>query len=81
MGIGTPAHRCLLDQRRGPTGDRDSWLTLRGGQGPGAKPGVGRLGRGMSACEAGFPLPWARALLRLLLRMLKLTYSGGNLSD
>lgn len=35
----------------------------------------------MSACEAGFPLLWARALPRLVLKMLKLTYSGGNLSD
>lgn len=75
VGLGSPARRCLLEQRRGPTGDRDSWPTLRGGQGPGAEPEVGTSGRGMSAREAGFPLLWARALPRLVLRMVKLTYS------
>ena len=54
VGLGTPHIGVCAGSGKGPTGDRDSWPTLRGGQGPGAEPGAGRWGREMLAVRLVF---------------------------
>lgn len=50
-----PQHVGVCWIRGGPAGGRDSWPTLRGGQRPGAKPGVGISGRGCQPVRPVFP--------------------------